>query len=170
MRINDLDAKQREVLDMLFWLDENSQEDAEEVERLNKELIKLRVSAVQTLEFLAKILLESKAILEGREEMKRRAERRRKTAESAVIRLTSIIERVMKRYEIKKIDLDECSLRFQTTPGALVYADGFDVTELPEDCYRVSATPIASAISARIKDGEHFEGVELVKRDTLRVG
>ena len=104
-RINELSQAQEEILNRLFFLDSEDQDDEAEIARLKKDLLMIRENAYGTLQFLSGILLESKALLEGREEVKRRAERRRKTAENSVIRLTSVIEFILKKFEIQKIDL-----------------------------------------------------------------
>ncbi len=169
-KINDLTQAQSEILDALFWLDTENEEDLKEIESLKKELLKIRGSATNTLEFLSGLLVESRAILAGREETKKRAERRRKTAEKAVERLTNVIEWMMHKFEIKKIALADCDLRLQLSPGSLVYDPSINWQALPADCYRVEYKPDAAAIKAHLAAGEELPGVAVVKKESLRIG
>jgi hypothetical protein len=167
MKILDLTNEQTEILDRIYWLSE--EEDAAEIERLNRDLVRVKESAKGTLTFLSGLLLESRAILVAREDAKRRAEKRRKTAENATIRLQTTVEYMMSTFEIKKIALDDCDLSLQWSPGSLQYSNDFDPTLLPEDCFQVTSTPVSSAIKARLLDGEELPGVEIVKVETLRI-
>jgi len=169
-KIYELTEQQNEILHRLFWLDENNEENAEEIARLKNDLLKIRGDATNTLNFLSAMLLESRAILSGREEAKRRAESRRKTAERAVERLTNVITHIMSSFDIKKVALDNADLRLQLSPGALVYAPDFDPATLPKDCYKLEFKPLAAEIKAYLEDGAEIEGVSLVQRETLRVG
>lgn len=168
-KIYELTEQQNEILDQLFWLDDQDEEDAAKIELLKKELLKIRGSAESTLEFLSKILLESRAILAAREESKRCSERRRKAAEKNVERLTNVCEHIMSKFDIKKISLEECDITLQMGPPGLEYAPNFDPSSLPTDCYKLEYKPIAKEIKARIDDGEQFEGIMLVRRESLRV-
>lgn len=169
-KIHELNEQQTEILDRLFWLDENNAEDAAEIEKLKHDLLKIRGSAQQTLEFLSGLLLESRSILAGREETKKRAERRRKTAERSVERLTMVIERIMSQFKIDKIALADCDLRLQLSPGSLVYDVPLIVWEdLPKDCYSMLFKPNAEAIKAHLAAGEELPGVSLVKKENLRI-
>jgi hypothetical protein len=165
-----LGLEQSEILDSLFWLDENEEEDAKEIEKLKKDLFRIRSDATNTLEFLSGILLESKAILEAREEAKRRAERRRKTAEKSVEKLTGVIEYIMRQFEIQKFSTDLCDCRLQYGPPGLQYAEGFNAMFLPTDCYKLEYKPIAAEIKKHIEAGEVIDGVELVRKESLRIG
>lgn len=168
-KINELTEAQTEILDRLFWLDSNEEEDAAEIERLKHDLLKIRGDAQHTLEFLSGLLLESRAVLAGREDVKRRAEKRRKTAENAVNRLTKVCEHIMSRFEIDKIALEGCDMRIQMSPGAIEYAPNFDPATLPPDCYKLEFKPLAKELKAHIDAGASFDGVFLVKRETLRI-
>lgn len=168
-RINELNEAQTGILNRLFWLDENDEEDNEEIESLKNELLKIRGDAYLTLEFLSGLLLESRAILEGREEVKRRAERRRKTAETAVTRIEGVCKYIMEKFEIQKMQGDNCTLTLGISPGTLEYASNFNAESLPKDCYKIEYKPLTKEIKAYIADGANFEGVSLVKRKTLRV-
>ena len=169
-KINELTLEQTLLLDALFFMDENSEDDAEEIARLKKALLKIRGDAYGTLEFLSGLLLESKALLAGREEVKKRAERRRKTAENACNRLTSVIEYMLRQFDIQKVDLDECSLRLQKSPGAVEFSDNFDYATLPHDCYKLEFKPLKSEIKAYLEAGAHIDGVSIVQKESLRIG
>jgi hypothetical protein len=169
-RIYKLNIQQQDILDRLYFLDENEEEDAKEILLLKKDLLKIRGDASKTLEFLSGILLESKAILEAREEAKLRAERRRKTAQSSVDRLTGVIEYIMRQFEVQKFSTDLCDCRLQYGPPGLQYAEGFNAMFLPADCYKLEYKPIASEIKKHIEAGEELEGVELVRKESLRIG
>ena len=168
-KIYELDQQQSEILDRLYWLDENSEEDAEQVERLKKDLLKIRDSAENTVAFLSNILLESRAILEAREEVKRRAERRRKTAERSVERLTTIIEHILRKFELKKVVCESCDISIQKNPPSLVYAKDFDPATLPPDTFQVIYKPLNKEIKAYMENGATFDGITLQQTESLRI-
>lgn len=171
-RINALNLEQSELLDELFFLDESDPEDAEQIERLTNRLGQIKGSAASTVEFLSVILLESRALLEAREDVKRRAEKRRKTAENATERLKSVILRIMTDFDIKKISGEACDVRTQLSPGKLVYSPGFDITYLPGDCVETIPevkNPITAKVITLIKEGFEIEGVEIIKELGLRI-
>ena len=74
--------------------------------------------------------------------------------------------------DIKKVNGETLDIRTQLSPGRLVYAGGFDVYSLPDECIKIipqQHVPVAAEIARRIKGGAEFEGVELVKELGLRI-
>jgi Siphovirus Gp157 len=168
-KIYELTQQQSEILDRLFWLDENDEEDIQEIEKLKIDLYKIHASAERTLEYLVPILLETRALLAGREEAKRRAERRRKTAETAERRLVGVIEYIMQKFDIRKLSTEYADISLQMSPGSVAFEDNIDWDLLPEDCYKIEYKGISSAIKEHLKNGDVLPGVWIEKKEGLRV-
>jgi hypothetical protein len=75
----------------------------------------------------------------------------------------------MRQFEIQKIACGECDMRLQYGPPGLQYAERFNAMHLPADCYKLEYKPIASEIKKHIEAGEELEGVELVRKESLRI-
>lgn len=168
-KINELSQAQEKILDKLFWLDTENEEDAAEIESLKKDLMKIRGNAEGTLNFLSGLLIEARGILAMREETRRRAERRRNTAKKAVERLSNVVERIMIKFDIKKIALNDCDLRLQMSPGSLDFSPEMQWKLLPDDCFKIEYKPVADAIKAHLDAGEELPGVSIVKKESLRI-
>jgi uncharacterized membrane protein YkoI len=171
-RINSLGLEQAELLDRLYFLNPDDEDDDEAIYQLTQRLEQIRGSAAGTVEFLSVLLLESKAILEGREEVKRKAERRRKVAENATERLKGVILRIMQDFELKKVSGNVCDIRLQLSPGRLVYESTFKVDKLPLDCIEVipeQHVPIDAKVKTMLKEGYEVEGAVIVKEWGMRV-
>lgn len=165
--IYDLSIKQLEILDMLFWED-----DEQEIERLNKKLHEIQGSAENTVRFLSEILLETRAVKEARKEAKQKAEKRLKTAENAEQRLRDRILQIMQTFDIKKVYGDLCDIRQQANPVSVQYAVDFDPKSLPAQCINIVPAqykPIASEVKKLIESGEYVPGVELIQTVGIRV-
>jgi hypothetical protein len=171
-RINDLTQQQTELLDQIYFLDQDDEQDAEELDRLYKSLEKTRGDISNMLEWLAKIKVEMKAITEGRGEVARKATKRLRSAENTEKRMGDFILSIMINNDINKVNGEMLDIRTQLSPGRLVYVNGFDVDSLPYECIKIipeQHVPVAAEIARRIKEGWKFDGVELVKEFGLRI-
>lgn len=171
-KIYQLTEDQRDILDRLYFLDENDEEDVKEIEYLNKKLSEIHVSAERTIEFLSGIWLETRAINAQRKEAKQRAERRLKTAENAEERIKNRILTIMETFDIKKVSGDLCDIRMQLSPGSIVYDESFNVDLLPSYCVKVipeERKPIAAEVKKYLEDGESIPGVSIVKSLGVRI-
>lgn len=171
-KIYELTQKQIEILDALFWLDENDEEDAKEIEYLNKKLSEIQGSAENTIKFLSGIWLETRAIAAQRKEAKQRAERRLKIAENAEERIKNVILNIMQTFDIKKVSGDLCDVRTQLSPGSVSYEDGFNIDSLPDDCIKIipeEHKAIAAEVKKHLDAGEEIPGVSIVKTLGLRI-
>lgn len=171
-RINDLTTKQTELLDQIYFLDPDDEEDAKELEQLYKSLERTRGDIAGMLEWLAKIKVEMKAVTEGRAEVARKATKRLRSAENAEKRMGEFILNIMINNDIKKVNGDTLDIRTQLSPGKLVYSGWFDVDSLPDECIKIipeQHVPVAAEIARRLKEGFELDGVELVKELGLRI-
>ena len=84
----------KQILSRIILVRLKGKEDELEIERLKKDLLKIRTDSYGTLEFLSGVLLESRALVAGRRESKKRMDKRLKTAEKAVARLTAVIRSI----------------------------------------------------------------------------
>jgi hypothetical protein len=160
------------LLDQIYFFDPEDEQDAEELERLYKSLERTRGDIANMLEWLAKIKVEMKAITEGRAEVARKATKRLRSAENAEKRMGDFILGIMINNDIKKVSGDILDIRTQLSPGKLVYANGFDVDSLPDECIKIipeQHVPVAAEIARRLKDGAEFDGVTLIKELGLRI-
>jgi len=171
--IYELTQEQQEIIDALFWLDSNDEQDEEEILRLERNLSRIHYNAENTVEWLGGIYLELKAIAAQRKEAKQRAERRQRVAENAEQRLKDKLLEIMQTFGLQKVSGDLCDIRTQWNPGKLEYAPDFDAHLLPDDCKKIvpeQVVPVAAEIMRHIKAGDMIDGVELVKTLGLRIG
>lgn len=171
--IQELNEAQKKILDQLFFLDENDEEDAEQIELLKFELNKIHGDAKNTVLFLHKIWLECRDIASKRKEAKHRAEKRQKTADNAEIRLKTRLIEIMNEFGTEKV-IDDYSgegIRTQMSQGRLVYSDDFDINKLPDELTEtipLKIVPIDAKVKQAIKDGVEIEGAMIVKENGIR--
>ncbi|MGZ7118235.1 MAG: siphovirus Gp157 family protein [Methanobacterium sp.] len=168
--IYELTQDQEEIVNLLFSLDDADEQDAQEIEYLNKKLSAIRGSAENTILFLNGIYLELKAIAEKRKEAKIKAQKRQTTAENAQERLKNRIIELCDTFDIEKVIDDESGLgiRTQLSPGSIKYDDNFDYSKLPIHCRETKIVPINSEVKEYLKDGGVISGVEIVKSVGIR--
>jgi hypothetical protein len=160
-KIYDLNAKQIELKNKLFYLDKSDEEDAELIEEINYELSHLKGSAENTLVFLYGILNESKAEAAARsavvDYIKKndllRAQRREKVAESAVERLNATIIRIIETFDINDCNLpDGSTINKKLNPGKLIINEAaLDLDVLPESLTRTIPEHLELADDAKAK-------------------
>jgi hypothetical protein len=187
MKIFGLSQKQQELKDQLFFLDDNDIEDEEDIAKLKKELMQIRGDATKTLIFLYRILQEAETEQAARhaivDHIKKgilaRAQRREKTSDKAVERLSKVILHTINNFGMHNIELPDGSiLNRKLNPGRLVFAENFDVTSLPADY--VAEVPahlelkegigkeITALLRAQILEGKKLDQVTtLVQIDEL---
>jgi hypothetical protein len=166
-RIYDLTQEQEKVLNDLYFLDSNDEEDQPEIERLNAELFTIRKSAEHTLEFLHPILLEiggnisaEKGIIDDiKKGVLLRAERRLKKETNSFERLNAFMLQIINNFEIKSLKLRSGETLYKNlTPGSLVFDENFNANSLPkgftETIPAVPAyeKPITAKITAALRE------------------
>jgi len=172
-KIYDLTVEQQDLIDQLFWLDSEDEDDVTEILRLERNLSKIRESAENTVEFLAGIYLELRAIADARKEATRKAAKRQKTAENAEQRLKDKLLEIMQIFDIKKVSGDLCDVRTQYGPAALVVDDELDPRVLPLEFVDIIPQHYKmknKEIKEFLKDGGELEGCHLVQKLGVRIG
>lgn len=178
--LNDLKKEQIELLDELYWMDE---QDNEEKDYLDKKLSTLYLSVESKLNFLSGLLREARDISDARAEALDRAKARLKTSENVQKRLNDFIKLQMQSFGIKKIKGDLCNITLCEGRERTVllwdekeryeFVDFNYSTYLPEDCCEVIEVTGAKidrkALLQHLQNGETFPGVELVKEPYLLV-
>ncbi len=151
MNIYELTRQQKDLLDILFWEDYEDRQSA-----INDALAKIEGEITQKLEYLSDVLAEARAITEAREEAKRSAERRFKTALNAEARIEDLILETMKQFGIKKVSGKHKNVTLCQGRELIVYPEDFDVMELPEDARKttIETKPIYTAVLDLIKNDE----------------
>jgi len=163
MNIYELNELQKEILDVLFWEDEEEKDQA-----LQLKLNQIKGEVTNKLEFLSTILAESKLMTKARKEAKDKAQARLQTAQNAEERLNSFIKQTMMDFDIKKIVGKECNITLCSGREKLVYDTDFDVYSLPESARKTTVTtvPIADEVMGII---DSLEGVHVVKDPYIMV-
>jgi hypothetical protein len=139
-KIYELNQAQQELLDRLYWLNDDDPADNEEIESIKKELSKVRDSAENTIQFLSGLLLsfnydtsvhddEVKRLLALADKAKKRKQKAEKNAE----RIENIMLYMFKKFDIGKVSTKHGDFAPTITPGAVVYADDFDIDYIPEN-------------------------------------
>jgi uncharacterized membrane protein YkoI len=164
-RINDLTEQQCKLLEDIYLLNEDSQEDDEELQNLFNKLSENHKDIISYIEWMSKVYVEMVEITEGRREVSRKATARLRSSENKKDRLKYFILDTMKNNNLQKIKGKEHDLRLQLTPGTLVFEHEFDYSSLPNDCVQIipeQVKPIASEVKRMIKD-HPIDGISLVK-------
>jgi len=172
--IYDLSDKERELKAMLFCLDETDEDDAAQIELIERQLDAIDASANRKIMWRVRVLAEMNAGLEAIEERKRHIEKKRKAAESAVERMKQNIADCMTMFGLEKVQDEEFSVSYKLngSTAKVVGLDGYDVRHLPQDCYSVvpeQYKPDLNAIKRLLKGGAEIEGLELVTDKSLRI-
>ena len=191
-KIYDLNQEQLDLLDALSWKDE--EEDAEEIAEIERRLMQIRGSAENTLKFLSNIYLQLGYDLSVKKDEEKRlkalvaeAAKRAKMAARERDRVSSIMVRIMKEFNIDKFSTGYSDFKRTITPGAVVYKDNFDVRKLAGFYVRTipeqqepDGKEICAALRACIKDSkghldktttevvcEELPGVVLVRKEGI---
>lgn len=161
--IYELKAEQQELLDALFFEEDNHE-------------IQARIDAIYgtveaKLRYLSTVLLEARALEEERKEAVKKAQGRAKIAEAAIDRLKEFICSTMQHFELKKIEGEHCSIRLDAGRESISYASDFDQMNLPDDCIELVTTTktLTDKVKKHLKDGEEIPGVSLVKKPFIVV-
>lgn len=196
-RIYELTEQQEELLNQLYWLDENEESDQIEIDRIKKELTKIRGSAENTLEFLSGLLLNFNYDSSVHEDEQKRlvalADKAKKRKESSLknaARIEGIMLYVSKKFDIPHIKTKYGDFSPSITPGAVIYSDGFDVEKLPAEFTKIipeHKEPVAKEIMAYLRakifdvklkklnpnvtivDDDSLPGVSLVRKEGIKV-
>jgi hypothetical protein len=165
--IYDLSIEQQDILDDLFW------EDNEEAKvRLQWKLSNIYGTVEQKIKCLTGILIETKAIENARKESVLNSQRRLKTAENAHNRIKQFILDAMVEFNIKRVDGELCGVTHYLSAGSVVFEPGFNYQSLPAECKKVipeSIEPIKSEVKKLLLEGEEIPGVMIVKNEILRI-
>lgn len=170
--IYDLNEQQRELQDAIFWLDPDDESYEQDKAEIEAKLSRIIGNAQFKLEYVAKIYLDSKAVLEQRIQARKLAQKREKQAQAATDRLHQFLLDTMAKFDIKKVDAGVCNISRYLSSGSVVYSSEFSIDTLPDKYVKLipeTKQPITSEISKALKDGEFIEGCELVKSDVIRI-
>jgi len=165
--IYDLSKEQQELLDALFWDDED------EVSLHRLEII--RGTVEQKLQFLSTLYAEQKANADLAIETLKIATKRLKAqsdrAEKARDRLKGFILNTMLTFEVKQVKGEVCNLSHYYPAASLKLLDTLDIANLPDSCKEIIETvKINNAeIKRRLSEGEEIEGAYLIKTASLRM-
>ena len=165
-KIYDLNQEQLDLLDALSWKD--AEEDAEEIAEIEKRLMQIRGSAENTLKFLSNIYLQLGYDLSVKKDEETRlkalvaeAAKRAKMAARERDRVSSIMVRIMKEFNIDKFSTGYSDFKRTIAPGEVIYRPDFDVRKLSEFYVRTiperqepNGKEICAALRARIKDSK----------------
>ena len=142
MRVYELNQKQHELIDELYFLDDV--EDAARIQEIELELSKINASAESTLEYLSNILLqmryqESVAIDEVKrlQELVKDADKRAKKRTANKERLTGVMVRICNDFNINAFSTQYADFKKSITPGAIITLPGFDIDKIPQHFVRV---------------------------------
>jgi Siphovirus Gp157 len=165
MNIYQLSTLQQELIDSLYWED-----DEDKAEYLQACLDKVEGDVKQKLEYLSTVLAEIRAITEARTKASQESRKRQQVAENAEERLKNFILDAMKQFSIKKVDGKHRSIILCPGRERIVYPDDFDAMELPEFARKtiIVVNPIAEEVKKLIEDGE-IDGPIIVKEPYIMV-
>lgn len=165
--IYELSQEQQDLLDALFWDDE----DETSINRLET----IRGTVEQKLQFLSTLYAEQKASADLAVETLKIATKRLKAqsdrAEKAKDRLKDFILNTMLTFNVKQVKGEVCNLSHYYPAAALNLTDTLDIANLPDGCKEIIATvKINNAeIKRRLTEGEEIKGAYLVKTAALRM-
>lgn len=170
--ITELKEDQQKIVDELFFLDPNDEQDKEQIELLYAKLSALGGGVRRKIEFLSGILLEVELNESARKELLTKAQRRFKTAENAAERIRKIIKETMIEFGINKVSSDYSDIRIQDGREIVFIPEGYNLSKLPE--YYVTYTPESympkkRELTKALKEGVEIEGLELVRGDKIMV-
>jgi len=191
MRIFELNETQEELLNRLYWLNDDETDDFEEIASIKKELTKVRESAENTVEFLSGLLLNFKYDTDVYEDEQRRllglagkANKRKQKAEKNAERIEGIMLYMFKKFDLDKVSSKHGVFTPTITPGAVKYSDNFDVNKLPENFvelvpeYKIADTKeimaflrseITNKKTQAIVTHQNLPGVTLVRKEGIKV-
>ena len=165
MNILELKAKQQEIMDTLFFDDENK-------ELLTAQLNQIQGTAAQKLKYMSTILMEIKLNQSARHESLERAKKRYQTSVNAEANLREFIREMMIGFDIKKLEGDECTLSMQKGRESVFIPEDFDAKTLPEPLrthYPESFKAKKNDINRLLKAGEDVCGLGLIRGDDVMI-
>lgn len=168
-KIFELKQKQQELLDELYWTE---QDDDTQSEIIKLQLAEIEGSVERKLSFLSDVLAEaiglSQIATERRKIAQERLEKKEKQAKRAEEKLREFILSVMHDFEIKSVKGDLLNVsRYKR--DAIVQTDDFDIDKLPSDCVKITKDIDKASINTIFKNGGFIEGFEMVKKEVLKV-
>jgi hypothetical protein len=170
--IYELKEDQQKIVDELFFLDPNDDQDQEQITLLYSRLANITGSVENKLEFLVGVLCEVEANESGRKALLDKAQKRFKIASNVAERIRKLIKETMIEFNIKKISSDYADVRIQDGREIVFIPEGYDCKKLPE--YYVtyapeSYTPKKRELTKALKEGILIEGLELVRGEKVMV-
>ena len=142
MKIYDLNNKQQQLLDELYFLD--GLEDAERIKEIESELSQISISAEETLKYLSTILLQIRndehiALDEAKrlQELFKLSLLRTNRYTSSKERITDVMVRICNDFNIKSWKTQYADFKKTLSPGAVVKLDNFDIDKIPENFVRI---------------------------------
>ena len=163
--IYELTQQQQELLDTLFFDDENE-------ELLLQQIAQIKGTVEHKLEYLSKILMEAKAVEASREDALARAETRYIQSTCATQRLKEFMRESMINFDIKRIKTDDCTVSIQKGRESVFVPEGFDAKGLPENLrthYPERFEPKKTDIKKLLNAGDCIEGLSLIRGEDIMV-
>jgi len=163
--ITEIEEKYRELLDQIFF-----ETDEEELAKLYDKLNFVKGTGKEKLSIVSKMLIEAIEITEARKRVYESAKKRYETGKNRVESLREYIKKGMIELNMKKLETDYCTIS-QRKYEKVVYDEGFDYGQLPEQFKKVKVTvsPMAREIKAALKEGEHIEGVGIIEEKGIMI-
>jgi hypothetical protein len=168
MKIYELKQQQQELLDELYWVEE----DQEEATIIYEKISKIDGDINRKLSYLSDVLAESIALAqlstERRKIAQERLERKEKQAKRAEEKLREFILSVMVDFGIKSVKGDILNIsRYER--DTVIQTQDFNINGLPDCFINTMTVPNKTAINNALKNREAVFGFEIVKKDCLRV-
>jgi hypothetical protein len=166
--IFDLKQQQQELLDSLYWIAEDNEED----DVIKRHLLVIEGTIERKLSFLSDVLAESIALAKLASERRKiaaeRLERKEKRAKRAEEKLREFILSVMKDFDIKKVDGDILNVsRYER--DSVIQLQNFDIDGLDYRFFKVTKSIDKTEINNFIKSGGYVKGFDIIKKDCLRI-
>jgi outer membrane protein assembly factor BamA len=166
--VYELKQEQQELLDRIYWLDE----DDTEADIIKRQLEQIEGSVERKLAYLTSVLAEAIAVsrvtTEARKEAQARLELKEKRAKRAEDKLRQFILQTMQDFSISKVEGDILNVS-QYERDSLIMPDFVFWNKLAPEFKRQKLELDKKAINDFLKNGGELEGFSLEKKPCLRI-
>lgn len=156
------------LIDEIFFLDENNEEDKKEIELINVQISRLVKNASGKAEWYITVIKEKQAIFDARVNVRKKSQKMENTALNSLTFIKQLAFDHMKAFDLKKVNGDFGTLSIRKGTQTVFYPENFDYSTLPDEL-RIhvpeSFSPIKNDIKSLIKKGEDVCGLELITGD-----
>lgn len=160
--ILELNKHARKILDELYFLDDEFEDEAERIEVLNAMLNEIYGSAENKINFVLGLLLEAQGKTEAAKTVEKQVVKKRKSCEAAEKRLKSWILGTMELNGLKKVTGDYSTVSYCEGRESVVV---LDESLIPDELIKteVIKTPMKREIADYIKEHGSIQGVIIKK-------